>query len=359
MKRIVVCCDGTWQRPGQSFRGEKSPTNVARLAASVAKHDGQVPQITYYDQGVGTENVADVLGGGALGVGLDQNILEAYRFLVLNYEVGDAIYLFGFSRGAYTVRSLAGMIRKCGILRRELLLLETDAIELYRKRVDDVDADDESKSFRAENALHGDAPVPIQCVGVWDTVGALGIPGVLGLSGAFNLRYRFHDTSLSRHVKHAYHALSIDERRAPFEPTLWSPSHEADQQLEQAWFCGTHSDVGGGLGTNAKLSTVTLAWMFERAKRAGLALDPQAEQAFCIESDVTVAFNGLENLRAVDLVLGTTVRELGYVRDEATAEPVRDATQAVHESVRERARRVQTYRPDNLRVFDERERASR
>src|SRR4051812_47997249 len=114
MKRIVICCDGTWQRPEQRWLGMDSPTNVWRLAASVAKVGTDVPQIVWYDQGVGTGDPLDIATGGLTGSGLNQNIIEAYRFLVSNYVVGDEIYLFGFSRGAYTVRSLAGMIRKCG-----------------------------------------------------------------------------------------------------------------------------------------------------------------------------------------------------------------------------------------------------
>src|SRR5919112_1185335 len=119
MKRLILCCDGTWNTADQQKDGEACPSNVVRLAYRIAKRDGDIPQITFYDQGVGTGNWVDRLSGGAFGNGLEDNIHDAYRFLVGNYESGDEIYLFGFSRGAFTARSIVGMIRKCGILRRD------------------------------------------------------------------------------------------------------------------------------------------------------------------------------------------------------------------------------------------------
>jgi uncharacterized protein (DUF2235 family) len=119
MKRLVLCCDGTWNRADQERDGAPCPTNVVKFAYRIAKRDADVPQIIYYDQGVGTGNLVDRLSGGALGEGLEDNIHDAYRFLVANYEPGDELYVFGFSRGAFTSRSIVGMIRKCGILGRE------------------------------------------------------------------------------------------------------------------------------------------------------------------------------------------------------------------------------------------------
>ncbi len=177
------------------------------------------------------------------------------RFLTANYELGDELYLFGFSRGAYTVRSLAGMIHKCGIPRREKLLNENNAIDLYRSP-EPADAP-RPRALRRHNSVNGEAAIPIQCIGVWDTVGALGVPGALGLPQAFSKRYAFHDTQLARSVKFAFHAVSIDERRRSFTPTLWTGRPAAEQTVEQVWFSGTHSDVVGGLGSTG-LPPITL-----------------------------------------------------------------------------------------------------
>src|SRR5690606_17210148 len=118
MKRLVICCDGTWNRADQEEDDIPCPTNVVKIAFRIAKRDGDIPQLVYYDEGVGTGNSLDRVTGGAFGRGLEENIHQAYRFLIANYEPGDEIFLFGFSRGAFTARSLGGMIRKCGILGR-------------------------------------------------------------------------------------------------------------------------------------------------------------------------------------------------------------------------------------------------
>jgi uncharacterized protein (DUF2235 family) len=277
MASIVLCCDGTWNSADQAKKKlvvdgkmveELCVTNVLKLACRVAKRRADGPlQIVYYDQGVGTGNLADRIGGGAFGDGLESNINDAYRFLVANYEPGDSIYLFGFSRGAYTARSIAGMIRRCGILRRDAVRQYPDAKMLYRRGVmaDHPDA----VKFRTDNAIEADTP--IHCVGVWDTVGALGIP--LRAFGAWNQKeYQFHDTGLSRAVKFAFHALAIDEHRQPFLPTLWETAPDPGQTVQQVWFAGAHSDVGGGYPEHG-LSDLALDWMLAAAQTAGLEID--------------------------------------------------------------------------------------
>src|SRR5262249_43985051 len=141
MARLVLCCDGTWNSADQAeVDGELCVTNVLKIATRLKKrNDAGELQIVYYDQGVGTGNVLDRVQGGAFGEGLEANINDSYRFLVANYELGDAIYLFGFSRGAYTARSIAGMIRRCGILRRDAVKLYPKAKELYRSGVKATD----------------------------------------------------------------------------------------------------------------------------------------------------------------------------------------------------------------------------
>lgn len=282
MKRIVICCDGTWQRLQGTL------TNVALTARAVAPRDGKgAPQVVFYSAGVGAQLERQGLWNGMTGADLDEHLLEAYLFLNLNYEPGDQLYLFGFSRGAYTVRSLAGLLRKCGILRRAHVDKAYAALELYRRR--DVSSDSQAAiDFRAAHAIAwpcttSDAPalpkpqavLRLRYVGVWDTVGALGIPRVLPISIGLNKRYQFHDTALSSSVDFARHAVAIDERRAAFKPTLWSNVDQfntpgAPARVAQAWFPGDHGGVGGG--KQRGLSNCALMWVLEGAERAGLVL---------------------------------------------------------------------------------------
>ncbi|MDE0193430.1 MAG: DUF2235 domain-containing protein [Gammaproteobacteria bacterium] len=265
MKRLVVCCDGTWNTPEM-----ESPTNVVRLARAVRPRGAnRVLQIVYYDEGVGTHGPIDRIVGGAMGAGLDFNVRQAYRFLASNYEEDDEIYLFGFSRGAYTVRSLAGMIGFAGMLRRHQLTSVHDAYELYRDEKDPVGAG--ATKFRE---CHRTSVPRITLLGCWDTVGAMGIPDKLpgiGLDELFNKRYRWVNTRLGGHVDHALHAMSIDERRTEFKPTAMNSATEG-QTLEQVWFPGDHGSVGGGEHHKEPLARAALEWMVESIASVGLGL---------------------------------------------------------------------------------------
>jgi uncharacterized protein (DUF2235 family) len=264
VKRIVVCCDGTWNRPDAP-----SPTNVAKLWRAVAERDEQgVDQPVLYHPGVGTGRFDRIRGGG-FGWGLSRNVRDCYRFVVDEFEPGDELFLFGFSRGAYTARSTVGLIRNAGILRREHVDRIDEAYRLYRGRGDDRHPNGaESTRFRAR---YSHDEIAIRFVGVWDTVGALGIPGVPKvLCGRL---WAFHDTQLSGKVELAYQALAIDEQRRPFVPSLWYRSPDDDRVLEQRWFAGVHSDVGGGY-PDCSLAEIALWWMAGRARAAGLALKP-------------------------------------------------------------------------------------
>jgi len=276
MKRIVICCDGTWNTGEQ-----RNPTNVVKTYEAVLPRapDGTV-QDRYYHPGVGTLSLIDRLPGGVFGAGLWKNVQETYRYIVDTYEAGDELFFFGFSRGAYTVRSTVGMIRNCGILRRdrsepERRKLIEEAYNHYRSKLKpDAPA---TEMFRSKNCvpfpdgLFKDVP-SVKFVGVWDTVGALGIP--VGLLGTiWNRRYRFHDVSLSRIVENAYHALAIDEKRGSFRPTLWEQHPYAkDQKLEQRWFAGVHTNVGGG-SPDSFQSDWTLRWIIGKAQECDLAFD--------------------------------------------------------------------------------------
>ncbi|MGA5900337.1 DUF2235 domain-containing protein [Streptomyces venetus] len=275
-KRLVVCCDGTW-----NFADQPSKTNVSKVALSV--HSGPAggkDQRVYYHGGVGTRRT-ERLRGGAFGVGLSRNVIDAYRFLVETYEPDDELFLFGFSRGAFTARSLAGLVRNCGVLRHDQAARVEEAWALYRDRTERPSGA-ASALFRRSYAHE----TYIDFIGVWDTVGALGIPalgpGWLGpVVKQFNHRWEFHDTTLSKWVKGAFHALAIDEQRSAFQPTLWHQqpgAAEQGQELKQVWFAGSHCDVGGGYKETG-LSDIALLWLVEQARGRGLEFDVEALSA--------------------------------------------------------------------------------
>lgn len=352
MKKLILCCDGTWNTADQKTDGELCPTNVTKLGLRIAQHDAQgVPQVVYYHQGVGTGNWLDRVSGGAFGHGLEDNVYAVYRFLISNYEPGDQIFLFGFSRGAYTARSLGGMIRKCGIIRREFARRYFDAVALYRSAVHPDDA--EACSFRRDCSVAGDGTIPIKCIGVWDTVGALGIP-LAGLRALTRKNYQFFDTELSGLVEYAFHALAIDEHREPFQPTLWDAVPKPGQTVEQVWFCGAHSDVGGGY-PETQLSDIALEWMLDRVGSAriggpGLALDPIVSQYQPLAPDATTS--ALHDSRTGVFRLSAGVqRTIGLAKPKGGQGSVEDSRQSLHVSVRERWDRVPDYRPPALRDY--------
>jgi uncharacterized protein (DUF2235 family) len=262
-KRLALCLDGTWHT-------REDRTNPYRMSLLIARDaPDRWRQVVYYDEGVGTR-WHDWLSGGAIGWGLSENIRDAYAWLARRYEDGDEIFLFGFSRGAYTARSLVGLIRKCGLLRVEprtgppaLAASVREAYELYRKRHRSPDVE-EARRFRSQYSRE----IPVRFIGVWDTVGRLGIPFPRIPFGSDD--YRFHDTRLSRIVQDAYQALAIDEQRADFAPTLWTEKPE-ETRMEQRWFVGTHANVGGGHPRDP-LPALALHWIQRKAAECGLAM---------------------------------------------------------------------------------------
>lgn len=301
-KRLVICCDGTWNEPDQSVDGsaadETEPTNVLKIVRGLAPVDGgRVPQVVYYDTGVGTQGLADKYVGGGLGGGLSENIQQAYRFIANNYHEGDELFLFGFSRGAYTVRSLAGFIGVAGLLRKENLRLLPEAYALYRlppeKRVGSL------VQLRLEAAGEPSGrPAPIRFIGVWDTVGALGAPTPL-LGRLTRKHVSFHNTQLGEHVQRAYHALAIDERRRPFQPDLWTGAPADGQVIQQVWFAGVHSNIGGGY-RNCGLSDIALAWLAGRAATHGLeftkaiaGMEPAPVEQCSLEDSFSAGYQAL------------------------------------------------------------------
>ena len=274
-RKLVVCADGTWNPVEKTKEGVFISTNVSKLAASLARHDQHGrEQILRYFEGVGT-NPEEKVGGGAFGYGLSDTIVRAYEFLVDTYEPGDTLHFFGFSRGAYTVRSLAGMLARSGLLRRSAKDRLQEAFALYRSRAKDDYTDHvKTRVFRQMYSRE----VDVEFIGVWDTVGSLGIPFIrYKIAQLLGYEWQFHDVELGPHIRHACHALAIHERRSKFRPSVWQkPVDRTNQTLEQVWFCGAHGDVGGGYAESDH-SDVTLAWMIERASdpmRGGLAFRP-------------------------------------------------------------------------------------
>lgn len=303
MKRIAICMDGTWQKLRQD-----RPTNINIISRSVSLHVGDTQQIVIYTPGVGStldalkgvqsgiSGFAASLGsfiGGVFGDGLEDAILDTYLRLAFNYEPGDEIYIFGFSRGAFSARSLAALIGKCGILSRRYADKAGEAFELYRDAELTADSG-RAVEFRttygkqvgdAVGADRRDYRPQINYLGIFDTVGQRGLPSALGpLSDWGNEKYAFHDLDLGGHVLSARHALAIDERRSAFPPTFWTnldalnarsaANGGANDAYQQRWFVGAHGDIGGG--NPSTLSSFPLAWVVDGAERAGLAFDRAA-----------------------------------------------------------------------------------
>ena len=304
MKRIVICMDGTWQTLSQ-----QRPTNISLIARSVAhtSRDG-ISQILIYEPGVGSsldalkDNKSAIVAlsktltstiGGAFGDGLEDSILDTYLHLAFNYEAGDHIYIFGFSRGAFSARSLAGLIEKCGIVSRRFAASAGEAFDLYRDETVTPDSHDAIEFRKKHGKREGtgaqrhsaDHRPLVKYLGIFDTVGQRGVPlAIWPFSQMRNAKYAFHDLKLSARVESARHALAIDEHRRAFPPTPWTNFAELNKPAraaakpdpyQQRWFAGGHGDVGGGNPTN--LSSIPLEWIAEGAELAGLEFDRSAD----------------------------------------------------------------------------------
>lgn len=278
MKRLILCCDGTWNNPEQEQGGIPAPSNVYKLYNALAARgaDG-VEQLKYYHPGVGGEGgVVDKVLGGSLGVGIGRHICSGLHWLARNYREGDAIYLFGFSRGAFTVRSLGGALA-VGLPDLEGVdtalgwkIIHLVYEEAYRRQ-----KGLDSPKIRKDWAFfHKRRAVPVRFLGVWDTVGALGIPDDLELLNLLDDKsdWEFHNVKLGKHVATARHAMALDEQRSSFCVTRWSNA-EAHPDAKEMWFPGVHADIGGGY-QNDDLSNITLLWILEEAAAAGLVYRP-------------------------------------------------------------------------------------
>ena len=364
MKRLALFLDGTWNDP-------KDRTNVFQLAQAVAgPQHGATDQLVRYFPGVGVKWY-ERIRGGAFGDGLSRNVAQAYEWLVDHYDDGDDIYLFGFSRGAYTARSIAGLIILCGLLRRQSALdcraiynryeggknkLPLHQIEFLLKNPHHSDYKRLTSEDRA--LAVSSRRVPIRFIGVWDTVGALGIPWTSApLIGRGN--FYFHNTNLSVLVKAAFQALAIDEHRAAYKPTLWN-EYTADghakkplpgrDQVEQRWFIGAHANVGGGYGAEDLLSGLPLAWIQSKASQHGLQfhtqLTPRPEAVDCPPRDSFAEF--MEGVYRVIRFGKRFYRAMGrgsYAVRGGTATPINEVIDA---SVFKRYQAHSEYRPKNV-----------
>jgi uncharacterized protein (DUF2235 family) len=281
-KHIVICMDGTWNDPTER-------TNVYRLFRALAagpqekildhplagRHLRCVGEalVAFYLEGVGARGRREGVVGGALGIGLHARVLDAFLLVSQAYEPGDKLWIFGFSRGAWSARSLAGFIAKAGLFsvaeaQAEGAVLHAHGLWLETKR--------RGVLARGDAFWEANDPRPIRLVGVWETVGALGVPWFNGLRLFDRLEKRlfdFADLQLNERVAQGRHALAIDEQRLDFAPTPWT--ERAAGGILQVWFPGVHSDVGGGYRQTG-LSDIALEWMLEEASALGpeLGLDP-------------------------------------------------------------------------------------
>jgi len=329
MKRIVICADGTWNRPEKNLK-EDFASNVLKLARSISPlADDGVSQQVFYDWGIGSYFDAKV--AGATGEGIQKNIMDNYRYIVQNYCAGDEIYLFGFSRGAYTVRALCGLINNCGILKRPDAKLIELAFEHYKKSSRPWAPDGEKSVVFRQKYCHESKEVKF--VGVWDTVGAMGIP--ISFLGMFEDKDEFYDTKLGRNVSIARHALAIDEFRSDFEPTIWEKRENMD--LKQVWFCGAHSDIGGSYkpaDDGSLASDYPLTWMLDEALLAGLQTEPHIRE--------NIRLNPLSPIHNSRRSFYRIKKKFYRCIDEKNMDVV------LHESVYLRLEQDTSYQPKNL-----------
>ncbi|EPS36468.1 hypothetical protein H072_10011 [Dactylellina haptotyla CBS 200.50] len=325
IKRLICCCDGTWKSSDQG--PPAIPSNVTRFARSldcVDRHTTpgiEIQQIVFYQSGLGSGDLTKLqwLAAGSIGFGLDDSVREAYAFLAANYQdsyedqPADEIYLFGFSRGAYTVRALAAFVSEIGLLTKRGMDDFALIYQEYKKGPDSFRAFTRRRIAANVDGIPWETQrnITIKVIGVFDTVGSVGFPDsfitrYLGLNQTFG----FYDTKLSPAVENAFQVLALDERRSNFQPTLWfmdppapgessckmklprtntlpdRPSPQVAINLEQVWMPGAHSSIGGGYSDH-ELADISLAWMVDRCAPF-LRFDWSYLEPICANTEVPV-----------------------------------------------------------------------
>jgi uncharacterized protein (DUF2235 family) len=337
MKRIIICADGTWNQRDQIDEKTKKrhPSNVTKVARGVLSRDRRgTDQVVYYHDGVGTAGGLDRYTGGAFGKGIEDNIRDLYRFILYNHEPGDELYFFGFSRGAFTVRTLAGFMKLIGLIEKDCDYFVPDLYACYEKRKGPGTPE---WQYAHRHIPRTSACPTIRFIGVWDTVGALGAPGFLGQ--LFNKdKYQFHDVGLHPEIENAYQALAIDERRKPFMPSIWQRPSNWSGNLEQAWFAGVHSNVGGGYSPDG-LANEALHWIVEKAEGLGLEFDHEYLVHFkpCFNSVLQ------DSMTAAYKVMGPHVRPIG--------QHLGDGERLHRSAIDRRNDAASNYHPVNLEAF--------
>jgi uncharacterized protein (DUF2235 family) len=361
-KRIAVFLDGTWNNVSDN-------TNVWRLK-SLCVADA-ASQVIYYSAGVGTR-FGEKIRSGITGYGIDDEITDAYKWLIDSFEVGDELFIFGFSRGAYAARSLSGFISKCGLLTPGAPLSVKQLYDRYRRRTAKTIGDllgnpggssDQSETSKVEDAwiLRYCAAINIKFVGVWETVGSLGIP--IWNSSTFNVsRYQFLDTHLRLANTFAFHALALDEHRASYKPTLWTrtvahdakgpPRERGLEEVEQRWFVGAHANIGGGC-FNDILAQAPLKWLMDKAAALGLKFRSTISLDQFGLPPIADSY-GSFGMGAYRILSRPYYRPIGSSPEVGTKFTTSTINETIDGSVFDRWRDDPNYRPPNLKVWAER-----
>jgi uncharacterized protein (DUF2235 family) len=330
-KKLVVCLDGTANQVGAHGN-----TNVVRLFRMLDLSDPS-RQIAYYDPGVGTFSSGAAwtpvarwmsrTAGLAFGTGLRSNLGEAYTWLMRNWSPGDEVYVFGFSRGAYSARSVVGMLRSIGLMRPGSENLVPYAVSNYAAKNREWSDDDWAQlhTFSAAFAQHvdGRSSTPVAFLGLWDTVKAAGIL-------RWDIKWPWSRT-IPLNVARVRHAVAIDEKRKPYREYLLALEKPERTEASEVWFAGVHSDVGGTFDDDPRLSTIALRWMAEGARDAGILFDADL---FAKECAVTADFatGTVHSMDRIWALVGTRRRPI-------------PAGAHVHSSVRARMAADPAYRP--------------
>lgn len=365
-KRIAIFLDGTWNTVDDN-------TNVWRLKSLCAdQYLGGPQQVTYYDIGV------NGFVGGTVGKGLGDNIKEAYKWLIDVYSPNDEIFIFGFSRGAFTARSLAGLITKYGVLKPGAPLSINQIYDRYERandetiwklcaQMDEGSRTVESCSLEERWLVKYSMRVPIKMVGVWDTVGKVGVPfgDIPGISSS---ALGFFHTGLRVWIENAYHALAIDEHRGAFPPTLWTVRKPHDPKaivakprslssVEQRWFAGAHGNVGGGNASDL-LAQIPLRWIMSKAEQHGLAFKDTVDiDGDVLKADVADSYS--EFVRgAYKLIQGRAYRPIGALPEKRPDGTHSVVNETIDGSVFNRWQHRHDYRPPNLEDWAKRHRVN-
>jgi uncharacterized protein (DUF2235 family) len=355
-KRLAIFLDGTWNNINTN-------TSVWRMRAlCAAKGKDGAPQLVYYDVGVNGPL------GGTFGQGLDENIRLAYEWLIENYNAGDEIFIFGFSRGAFTARSLAGLVALEGVLKAGSPIALTQLFNRYKKpnavensiwTLKDKEASGDTSKLSDEDKwlLKYSQPAKVKVVGVWDTVGSVGVAAG-NIPGISRSQFSYLQTGLFIPIENGYHALAIDEHRSDFVPTLWTVRHPKDpnahmppprplSNVEQRWFVGAHANVGGGY-ENDPLAQAPLRWMMQKAEAHGLSFRSEvAPDGDALKAPVIDSYHSfIEGL--YPYFSWPHYRPIGPEPDVQENGTHTNVNETIDGSVFERWRADPKYRPQNL-----------